>query len=214
MRTWWNCTDGCAGRWTAARSQVPGLTADIYAHGPSAPRCMAVSPESHCDPTALVEACRRPAEAEGQWRRRRGSVQSPSVAGGVSRPGLNVAPLSPRDGDAGLDADALARLRELDPDGGHGVVARVLRAFETSLERMLGQLESARASADEAAVSGIAHTLKSSSASVGALALSRVCAEVEGRLRSGGAGSVAGDIEQLQVAATAALTAVKAMLRQ
>ena len=32
-----------------------------------------------------------------------------------------------------LDAQALARLRELDPDGRQGVVQRVLTAFDTSL---------------------------------------------------------------------------------
>ena len=35
-----------------------------------------------------------------------------------------------------LDEQALARLRELDPDGRQGVVMRVLAAFETSLARM------------------------------------------------------------------------------
>ena len=39
-----------------------------------------------------------------------------------------------------LDAAALARLRELDPEGRHGVLPRVLGAFEASLARMLAQL--------------------------------------------------------------------------
>ncbi len=113
-----------------------------------------------------------------------------------------------------LDADALARLRELDPDGRHGVVQRVFTAFEASLVRMLGQLEAQREGGDAAVVASVAHTLKSSSASVGALALAQTCGEVERRLRIDGPGSLGGDIERLLHDGAAALSAVKAMLRQ
>ena len=41
------------------------------------------------------------------------------------------------DVDLTLDAEALARLRELDPDGRHGVVERVLNAFEMSLPKLV-----------------------------------------------------------------------------
>ena len=63
-----------------------------------------------------------------------------------------------------LDAGALARLRERDPDGRHGVVMRVMKAFETSLTRMLGQLTGQMGGtgpADPAVVASVAHTLKS-----------------------------------------------------
>ena len=82
-----------------------------------------------------------------------------------------------------LDAESLERLRELDPQGANGLLPRVLRAFDTSLQRLLGQLEEARASGDAAGMRHVAHTLKSSSASVGALELSRICADIERRLR-------------------------------
>lgn len=124
------------------------------------------------------------------------------------------APAPPGPDGVQLDAEALARLRELDPDGRHGVVDRVLRAFEISLARMLGELEAQRAAGDPEAVARVAHKLKSSSASVGALALAQVCAEVERRLRTDGPGTLAGDIERLLQAGEAALAAVKAMLRR
>ncbi len=114
---------------------------------------------------------------------------------------------------AQLDAGALARLRELDPDGRHGVLARVLGAFDTSLSRMLVQLAAERDSGDPGVVASVAHTLKSSSASVGALELTRVCAEVEHRLREGRPGHLGADIERLLAAGEAALSAVRAMLR-
>lgn len=148
-------------------------------------------------------------------------MNSQHPAGGLHEPDETVnqppTPMAPAPSDPAavqLDTDAVARLRELDPDGRHGVVERVLRAFENSLVRLLGQLEAQRDGGDPAVVASVAHTLKSSSASVGALGLARACAEVERRLRVDGPGSLGGDIERLLREGAAALAAVKAMLRQ
>lgn len=84
-----------------------------------------------------------------------------------------------------LDAAALARLRELDPDGRHGVVARVLEAFEASLVRLQRLLPGHVACGDAAGAGELAHALKSSSASVGAHALSHHCALLERAVRTG-----------------------------
>jgi HPt (histidine-containing phosphotransfer) domain-containing protein len=84
-----------------------------------------------------------------------------------------------------LDAQALARLRELDPGGKAGLVDRVLRTYTQNLGRMLDQLGTARNARDLPALRHVAHALKSSSASVGALALSSQCADVEARVRDG-----------------------------
>lgn len=78
-----------------------------------------------------------------------------------------------------LNPEAIRRLRELDPTGESHLLTRVFHAFETSLNRLLPQLEHARNTADAAGVRLVAHTLKSSSATIGALQLSKVCAEVE-----------------------------------
>lgn len=104
------------------------------------------------------------------------------VAVGTCRP--NASTLSaPATLEQVLDPAALAQLRQLDPSGNSGLLARVLSAFDASLTRLLGQLIEARKGADMAVYRHVAHTLKSSSASVGALELSRLCAEVEGRAR-------------------------------
>lgn len=115
--------------------------------------------------------------------------------------------------DSGLDAQALARLRELDPDGRLGVLNRVLAAFETSVQRMVLQLEGQLQATDPQVVTGVAHTLKSSSASVGALSLSRACAEVEAKLRKGDTAGMQLDISRLIAEGRAALHAVGAILR-
>ncbi len=85
---------------------------------------------------------------------------------------------------ATLDDAALQRLRELDPDGSGQVVGRVLQAFDSSLQRLLPQGEQAFAAHDHQALRHVVHTLKSSSASVGALELSRRCGDLENRLRT------------------------------
>lgn len=82
-----------------------------------------------------------------------------------------------------LDAQALERLRELDPKGENRLIERVLQAFETSVARLGPQLEASRRSGDLAGIRHVAHTLKSSSASIGALTLSQHCAAVEAMIR-------------------------------
>lgn len=86
-----------------------------------------------------------------------------------------------------LEEQALARLRELDPQGRHGVLQRVLAAFDASLQRAAEQLAELPAASDEAMLQTLlrtTHTLKSSSASVGAVHLAQACAGAERRLRT------------------------------
>lgn len=111
-----------------------------------------------------------------------------------------------------LDEAALVRLRELDPDGRNGVVARVLAAFEGSLERYRQQLHAGEEIQAKALIA-LAHTLKSSSASVGALALARMCEDIEARTRASGAAQ-RHDVERLAGEVDSALAAVRAMLRK
>ena len=112
-----------------------------------------------------------------------------------------------------LDEQAISRLRELDPDGRLRVLERILTTYETSLLRLTGQLVQARDRGDGHAVSEIAHTLKSSSASVGALAFARECAEVERLLRAGAEVDLGVRCDILLAEADRALAAVRAMLR-
>jgi len=122
-------------------------------------------------------------------------------------------PADARPGEPGLDEQALAQLRSLDPDGRLGVVDRVLGAFETSLLRMRSQLAGLSAQTDAKAIGDIAHTLKSSSASVGALGLSRLCAEVERAARAGEIEPLGVALEDLRAETTRVLGLVRAMLR-
>ncbi len=78
-----------------------------------------------------------------------------------------------------IDAQALDRLRELDPTGATRLLERVVAAYLTSLERLLPELEAAREPCDFRTLRQVSHTLKSSSASLGALVLAGHCASVE-----------------------------------
>ena len=98
-----------------------------------------------------------------------------------------------------LDEEALQRLRELDPSGQNHLLERVLRAFEGSLLRLAPQLREARQRDDMQAIRHVAHTLKSSAASVGALRLSRLCAEIEALVRQEaplGLAALLGDVDR------------------
>jgi HPt (histidine-containing phosphotransfer) domain-containing protein len=97
----------------------------------------------------------------------------------------NDLPASGLPGAGVLDARSLAALQQLDPDGAGGLVARILATYTQSLSRLLDQLGTARAAGDSVAMRHVVHTLKSSSASVGALQLSQMCADIESKLRDG-----------------------------
>lgn len=111
-----------------------------------------------------------------------------------------------------LDEASLQRLHELDPDGTNQVVQRVLRAFESSLQRLLPQSMQALAQRDHEAVKHVVHTLKSSSASVGALELSRRCGEIENRLRALQSHDLEALMDGLNTEGQRVLAAVQAML--
>jgi two-component system, sensor histidine kinase and response regulator len=113
-----------------------------------------------------------------------------------------------------LDAAALERLLELDPGGRNGLLSRVLRAFDGAMQRLLQQLHEARASCDQGGIHHVAHTLKSSSASIGALELSRICADIERRTKSKEAAAVELDalVDQMVAESHRIMNALKPLL--
>lgn len=119
----------------------------------------------------------------------------------------------PEAGDAPsglLDKPSLDKLRELDPTGQNRLLERVFKAFDNSAERLLPQLDAARIGRDLAGIRHVTHTLKSSSASLGALRLSRLCAEAEAMARRGEIDALPPRLDALSVE----LAAVRATLRR
>lgn len=111
-----------------------------------------------------------------------------------------------------LDTDALQRLRDLDPGGNNGLLERVLRAYESSALRLGQQLREARQRGDVQGVRHVAHTLKSSSASIGAMTLARLCAEIEAALRIEALGDLGERLDSMDRELAGVLQAVKPML--
>ncbi len=84
-----------------------------------------------------------------------------------------------------LDRQALELLRELGSDEGENFLCRVVEMFFNSARVQLEKMERAVGEGDGDALWQVAHALKSSSATLGALNLSRLCLELERRGRRG-----------------------------
>ncbi len=111
--------------------------------------------------------------------------------------------------DAGLDPQALQRLRELDPTGAGKLMERVAKAFDALVARLIPQLQAAQEVGDAAGIRLAAHTLKSSAASIGAVKLSRMCAEMELMARQGQSDGM----DEKVTALSTELAAVRAALK-
>jgi HPt (histidine-containing phosphotransfer) domain-containing protein len=126
------------------------------------------------------------------------------------------------DGGAGepratLDPEAIERLRQLDPDGSRGFIVQVLRTYEASLRRHLAALDEAAlehklTAAQVVEVGRVAHTLKSSSASVGASSFAALCAGVEQQAKSGDFAVLGTPLQALREEGARTLEVVRAML--
>ena len=108
-----------------------------------------------------------------------------------------------------LDPLALQRLRDLDPTGASKLMERVVQAFSSSVARFVPQLYAAQAAADAAGIRHVAHTLKSSSSSVGAIKLSQMCADMEAMVRQGQTEGMHEKIVALSTEITAVLDALR-----
>ncbi len=82
-----------------------------------------------------------------------------------------------------FDEIAVQRLVELDPSGHNALIERVTKMFASSVDKYLAQLDAAQQSQDARTIRDVAHTLKSSSANLGALKLSQACVEIENAIR-------------------------------
>jgi len=127
----------------------------------------------------------------------------PAAPAAASRPPLPVV----------LDEQALALLVQLDPAGSNQLFVRVMSTYRKSLARLVGQLAASRWPFDPDAMRMAAHTLKSSSASVGALGLARYCGATEAALREGRFETLPATLDALLAEAEQVETAVHNLLQ-
>lgn len=79
--------------------------------------------------------------------------------------------------DCAIDPEAYASLEEI-ADGDQEFMVSLLEQFLLDAERLVGALAPALATCDAQSLERAAHTLKSSSANVGAMLLSNLCEEL------------------------------------
>jgi PAS domain S-box-containing protein len=139
-------------------------------------------------------------------------LSPPNAASSDDTPPPGGAPRPELAADTVLDASALERLRELDPNGENQLLARVIKAFESSGARLLPQLQEARRAGDHAGVRHVAHTLKSSSASIGALKLSQLCADIENKIRTNQLENLGDRVDAMCAEAEIVLQALRRLL--
>jgi histidine phosphotransfer protein HptB len=111
-----------------------------------------------------------------------------------------------------IDETSLAQLRLLDPSGANNIVQRVLQTYQRSLVKAMLEYGIARAAGDLQTLGRIAHTLRSSSASVGALNFAACCRQVETLVRDGQTAGLDAPLDALQNESVRVQNAIAAML--
>ncbi len=117
------------------------------------------------------------AQTLGRWLK-----TSPPAA--AARP-VVVEPAPQTDPAGTLNLTFLEQMRELDPDGGMGVARHILRVYLESTSPLVEQIAQAIALGDAEKLRHTAHSLKSSSANVGAHTLSGLFKQLETQGRDG-----------------------------
>jgi len=96
-----------------------------------------------------------------------------------------LAGTEPAISDEPVDREALERLRGLQRPGQPDIARRIIGLYLESAPGLVASARAAGAAGDAAGLAAAAHSLKSSSAHVGALKFSRQCAQLEALARTG-----------------------------
>jgi CheY-like chemotaxis protein/HPt (histidine-containing phosphotransfer) domain-containing protein len=127
-------------------------------------------------------------------------VRLPSLPPRTPRPQPSDSPV--------LDRDVLAELKMIGGDGADQLMADLIDSYLADAPQLLTLLETALASDDLPQIRHAAHTLKSSSASLGATELAKLCKTIEKQAREG----TISDKQQLLSATMTAYAAVKSAM--
>jgi two-component system, sensor histidine kinase and response regulator len=108
-----------------------------------------------------------------------------------------------------IDRSALDAIRTIDPVMGYELVGEILAVYFEASPKLIQQMQEGLEAGDAAKVKMAAHTLKSSSAALGAMALADLCKEAEVVARAGRLDSMThmfGQIRQMYDLVQRALT--------
>ena len=133
---------------------------------------------------------------------------SPPVAN--PSPTANELPASRLEPESSIDRGVLAKIQALERGGAAGLLARVITLYLQGTPPLIERMRQALAANDGASLRAAAHSLKSSSANVGAMKLHGLCKELESWARQGQIADAAGRIALVEQEFMAA----QALLRQ
>jgi signal transduction histidine kinase/CheY-like chemotaxis protein/HPt (histidine-containing phosphotransfer) domain-containing protein len=106
-------------------------------------------------------------------------------------------PVAQADG-ATIDMKTLESMRPLQRQGKADVVSRVIGLYLSNAPEMMKELLEAAERGETATVYRVAHSLKSSSAMVGALRLSEICKRLEARAREAAEGDTLEEVQEVE----------------
>jgi signal transduction histidine kinase/DNA-binding response OmpR family regulator len=110
-----------------------------------------------------------------------------------------------------LDHSAIDAVRQLDPDGNDRLLARLIALYRDDSSQLLADIDNALKSGDANSVARAAHTLKSSSANLGATNVAAIARAIEHAARSGDLADLPASITKLRAQRTVALSELEAL---
>jgi CheY-like chemotaxis protein len=111
------------------------------------------------------------------------SAEWKESGGAVEALAKSVLPAKPP--DSTIDQTAIDGIRELEEAGNQGFLERIIGLYLSGATGLVEGVISAAERGDAESLLRSAHTLKSSSANVGAIGLSDLCRRIEGKIRAG-----------------------------
>ncbi|GIK52269.1 MAG: Hpt domain-containing protein [Planctomycetaceae bacterium] len=97
-----------------------------------------------------------------------------------------------------LDSQTLRSLRELGGDSPDALIAELFGLFCSTLDSQLQALDKAISTVSMDGVAAAAHAIKGSAASIGALEVASICAQMESAARAGVGNDLPADLMRLQ----------------
>jgi len=110
-----------------------------------------------------------------------------------------------------LDHSAIEAVRQLDPDGNDRLLSRLIALYRDDSSQLLADIDNAMKTGDAESVARAAHTLKSSSANLGATNVAAIARQIEHSARSGDLVELPGSLTKLRAQRTVALSELEAL---
>jgi two-component system sensor histidine kinase/response regulator len=110
-----------------------------------------------------------------------------------------------------LDHSAIEAVRQLDPDGNDRLLARLIALYRDDSSQLLADIDNGMKANDAEAVARAAHTLKSSSANLGATNVAAIARQIEHSARGGDLKDLPASVTKLKAQRTVALSELEAL---